>query len=56
MRVLDEFNANNSTYAGSSGVIKVVDWDFDFAVTWSAPPNARRGFVADVSILARDTF
>lgn len=55
MRVLDAFNANNTSYAGSSGVIKVIGWDFDFAVTWSTPPNARRGFVADVEILARDT-
>jgi len=56
MRVLDNFNSSQTTYAGSSGVIKVTGWDFDFAVTWSAPPNARRGFVADVEILARDTF
>ena len=56
MRLLDNFNSNQPTYAGSCGVIMVQEWDFDFAVTWSAPPNARRGFVADVSILARDTF
>lgn len=54
-RFLDYFNANNESYVGSSGAIVVLSWSTDY-VTWQQPPNARRGFVKLLEILARDTF
>lgn len=56
MRFLDNFNANDSDYVGTSGVILVDGWSADYAVTWQEPPNAIRGFTLQADILARDTF
>lgn len=56
MRFLDNFNANNSNYVGSSGAIVVQGWSVDYTLTWDTPNNTLHGFAMTADILARDTF